>query len=106
MHDDNRPLSQIYAVAAEEWVDKEAAADLLENMKSVVMAQKQAQLGDIPVNRAEQMVKASHDWQDYVQSVADARKAANLAKVKLEELRMRYGEWNNAEANHRAEMKL
>lgn len=104
--DDNRPLSQIYQQAAEEWVDKEAAADLLENMKSVVMAQRQSAMGDIPVNRAEQAVKSSPFWEKYVRDVAEARKQANLAKVKLEEIRMRHTEWVNGQANMRAEMKL
>lgn len=103
---DNRPFSQIYLEAAEEWADLEAAADLLENMKSVSMAQHCKQLGDIPVNRAEQMVKASAEWQEYIEATNEARKKANLAKVRLEAIRMQYSEWQNSQANQRAEMRL
>ena len=46
------------------------------------------------------------EWQQYIEQTNDARMRANLAKVKLEEIRMRYGEWNNGQANMRAEMKL
>src|SRR3972149_9923528 len=93
MTEDTRPWVDQYRNAAEDAADKESAAQLLEDMKSAVMAKKQAMLGgDIPVNRAEQTVKASRDWERYVQSCVDARKEANLAKVKVEFIRMRFAE--------------
>jgi hypothetical protein len=36
--------------ANEEWVDKEYAAQLLEDTKTLVMAQRQAALGEMAVN--------------------------------------------------------
>lgn len=93
-------------MAGEVWAEKEAAAQLLEDTKSAVMAQRQAALGDIPVNRAEQTVKASKDWSIHIEHIVNARKEANLAKIELEALRMEFTEWNNKEANARAEMKL
>ena len=106
MTDSNLPWSEQYRTAAEDWTDAESAAQLLEDMKSVVMAQRQAQMGDIPVNRAEQAVKASKEWGEYIQSVVDARTKANKAKVQVEFLRMKFNEWQNSEANKRAEMRL
>lgn len=100
------PFSERFRIAAEDWVDKENAAQLLEDTKSVSMAQRQAQLGDLPVNRAEQMIKASPDWGRYVESIVTARKEANLAKVKMEYERLRFMENQSREANTRAEMKL
>jgi len=100
------PFSERFRIAAEDWVDKENAAQLLEDTKSIVMAQRQAQLGDIPVNRAEQMIKASPDWKRYVETIIDARKEANLAKVKMEFERLRFMENQSREASTRAEMKL
>lgn len=106
-HTDNMPWSDQYRIAGEEWVDLDAAATLLEDLKSVVMAQRQSQLGgDIPVNRAEQTVKASPEWEDYVRKTVAARQEANKAKVKLEYLRMRFWEFQSAQANQRTEMKL
>lgn len=104
--EDNRPWSEIFKQAADDWADKEAAAQLLEDTKSAVMAQRQAELGDIPVNKAEQTVKASVGWYNHVEKVVEARKAANMAKVNLEYIRMKFTEWNNTEANHRAEARL
>ncbi len=95
-----------YRRLGEDWADKEAAAQLLEDTKSAVMAQRQAALGDMPVNRAEQVVKASSDWYEHVTKIVEARKAANLAKVQLEAIKIQYNEWNNAEANARTEKRM
>lgn len=106
MVEDNRPLSEIYLEAAEDWVDKEAAAQLLEDTKSAVMAQRQLALGDIPVNRAEQIVKASPEHYADIERIVEARRVANLAKANLEYIRMLHMERTNEEANHRAGMRL
>lgn len=100
------PFSERFRVAAETWVDAENAAQLLEDTKSIVMAQRQAQLGEMPINRAEQTIKAAPDWARYVESIVEARKVANLAKVKMEFERLRFMENQSREANTRAEMKL
>lgn len=99
-------LSELYRLAGEDWADKEAAAQILEDSKSSVMAQWQTELGDIPVNRAEQTVKASARWRSYIQDTVDARKAANLAKITLEVLRMRAMEYQAKEANQRTELRI
>ena len=103
---DNLPWSEQYRLAGEDWADKYAAAQLLEESKSAVMAQKQAQWGDIPVNKAEQKVKSSREWVEYIENMVNARKAANLAKIKLEFLKMKFQEWQSSDANKRAEMRL
>ena len=106
MNDETVPWSEQYRAAAEEYADKESAAQLLEDLKSVVMAQKQTAMGDIPVNRAEQSVKASPQWQEYVESCVAARKEANMAKAQCEYLRMKFQEFQSKEANARAEIRL
>ena len=103
---DNRPYSEIYRIAGEEWADLEAAASLLEDSKSAVMAQWQTELGDMPVNRAEQTVKASARWREYINDMVESRKRANKAKVYLESVKMRAMEIHASEANQRTEMKI
>ncbi len=100
------PLSERYRLAGEEWAELEAAAAILEDTKSAVLAQRMAQLGDIAVNKAEMAIKASPQWIDHVKTIVEARKAANLAKIKLDVARMEYGEQQSIEANKRAEMRL
>lgn len=100
------PISEQFRLTAREWVQADAAANLLEETKSAVLSQKMAALGDMPVSRAEMSVKASTEWSEYVKSMVDAREKANLLKVKLEWLRMRFSEQQSAEATRRHEMKL
>lgn len=101
-----RPWSDIYREAGEDWADKEAAAQLLEDSKSAFLAQWCAEQGDVPVNRAEQSVKSSQRWRDYIDQTVEARKQANKAKVRLESIKMRAMEWQAKEANARAEARL
>lgn len=103
---DNRPYSEIYYDYGMDWADKEAAATLLEDSKSAVLAQWCAEQGDIAVNRAEQIVKGSSRWREYINDMIEARKAANKAKVRLESVKMRAMEWQAKEANQRVEMRL
>jgi hypothetical protein len=104
--DNDVPWSEQYRIQGEIWCDAEAAATLLEDCKSAVMAQWQTELGDLPVNRAEQTVKASARWRSYIQDAVDARKAANLAKVRLEATKMKAMEYQAKEANNRTEMRI
>jgi hypothetical protein len=102
----NQPLSEQYRLAAKAWVSLDSAASLLEETKSAVLSQRMTALGTMPVSKAEMTVKASAEWYEHVTKIVAAREAANLAKVKLEWLRMKFSEWQSAEATKRAEMKL
>jgi hypothetical protein len=102
----NMPWSEQFRVAAKAWVELDKAATMLEETKKLVFAQKVKAQGDMPVNRAENAVLATPEWHDYVSRIVDARSAANLKKVQMEYLRMRFMEWNSENANRRAEMKL
>ena len=103
---DNQPWSEQYRVVAKLWVDADAAANLLEETKSAVLARLMAKEGDMPVSRAEMNVKASKEWSDFLSSMIDARKQATFLKVKVEYIRMKFMEWNSENATRRAEMKL
>jgi len=100
------PISEQYRVVAKSWVDADAAASLLEETKSAVLARMMADQGDMPVSRAEMNVKASDDWREFVTKMVEAREKAALLKVKLEYIRMKFSEWQSSEATKRAEMKL
>jgi hypothetical protein len=106
----NQSTSEQYRIVAKQWVDADAAAALLEDTKSAMLSTKIRQLIEsepgIALNRAEAEVKASAEWREWIESMIEARKKANLLKVQLEYLRMRHSEWQSAEATKRAEMKL
>lgn len=102
----NYPISEQFRLVAEEWVALDAAAHMLEESKTAVLSQRKAALGDIPDSRAETKVKASLDWMDYIGKMVEARRAANLKKVQMKHLEMKYGEQQSAEATARAERRL
>ena len=102
----NQPISEQYRLTAKEWVEADAAASLLEETKSAVLSQRMAALGDMAVSKAEMTVKASDEWEDHITKMVGARKQANLLKVKMEWLRMKFSEHQSIEATKRAEMKL
>ena len=106
MTDQNLPLSEQFRLVAKKWVDADAAANMLEETKSSVLAKRMVELGDMPVSRAEMTVKSSQDWHDFIKAMVEAREKAALLKVQLEYIRMKYHEWQSIEATRRAEMKL
>lgn len=102
----NASLSEQFRLAAKDWVDKDSAASMLEETKSAVLSQRMAALGDMAVSKAELQVKASPEWREFVEGMVRARTSANLAKVKLEWIRLKFNEWQSEAATKRAEMKL
>ena len=104
--DSNLPWSEQYRIVSKQWVDADAAASILEDTKSAVMAERVMAMGDMAINKAEATVKASAEWRHHVESIVKARRAANRLKVQLEYLRMKFAEWQSENANRRAEMRL
>lgn len=104
--DSNLPLSEQFRIIAKKWVEADSAASILEETKSAVLSQRMAALGDMPVSKAEMTVKASPEWSDHVTEMVKAREQASLLKVQLEYIRMKFSEWQSAEATRRAEMRL
>lgn len=106
----DRPLSEEYRLAAKEWVDLDSAASLLEELRTTVLEQKKSNYialhGEMADNKVERIVKSSADWEQYIRDMLEARKKANLAKVKIKWIEMRATEWMSAGATARAEMKM
>jgi hypothetical protein len=97
----NIPLSEQIYRAGTAWAERNAAAQLLEESKTAYLSQSKSKLGDIPDNKAERIVKASDDWSEYIERMVDARREANLARVKYDALKARMSEWIASDANHR-----
>ena len=106
----NEPISEQYRIAANLWVDADAAASLLEETKSAIFAEMTSKLIEenirLAVNRAEVIVKSSKEWKDHVTKMVEARRNANMHKVQMEYLKMRFSEQMSVEATHRAESRL
>ena len=100
------PLSEQYRIVGKEWVELDNKARLMEESKSAVLSQRMAALGDMAVSKAELAVKASPEWHDYIKEMVESRTQANLKKVQLEWLRMRFSERQSIEATERAERRM
>lgn len=103
---DERPLSEQYRLVAKAWADAHAAACLLEETKSAVLAKMMRDTGLETINRAEMTVKASDEWTDHVTRIVDARKLADLKRVQMKYIEMKFSEWQAKDATSRAEMRL
>ena len=87
----NQPMSEQFRICAKAWADAEAAASLLEESKSAVLAQRMAALGDVPINRAERDVKSSEEWGDYIKRRCAMRGPAPTSpRSSCEYIRMKY----------------
>jgi hypothetical protein len=104
--DSNLPWSEQYRIVAKQWVDADAAATILEDTKSAVMAERMLALGEMAINKSEALVKASPEWRRHIESIVNARRAAIKLKVQLEYLRMKFSEWQSHEATKRTEARL
>lgn len=90
MRNNNIPLSEQFRLISEKWVEAETAASLLEETKSAVLSKMMADLGDIPVSRAEMRIKATQDWRDYIEKMVEARSQASMLKVEMEFIKMQF----------------
>ncbi len=103
---DSRPLSEQVYEAGLEWADADAAARMLESLKSAFLAQKISERADMPISRAENEVKASLEWKDYVVKMERSRTKANKLKIRREFLEARAWEAKSAEATERLRARL
>ena len=106
MPEADRPISEMYRVVAKQWVDADAAASLLEDTKQPIFSQLVLASTDTSIARAEHTARASLAYREHVEKINEARKRANLLKVQMRYLEMRFSEWQAGDANQRAERKM
>lgn len=100
------PLSEQFRLIAKRYVDADAAANLMEEAKSAFLARLMTAKGDIPVSKAEMMVKASDEWDGYIRKMVLNRSEAARLKAQMAYIQMRFQEWQSENATRRAEMRL
>lgn len=101
-----QPLSEQFRITAKAWVDLDAAANILEETKSATLSQRMLELGEMPVSKAEMIIKGSTDWHEHLEKIVAARAAANMKKVQLEYIRMKERELDRSEWAQRTERKM
>lgn len=114
MPERERPISELYRIAGDEWVKAKKQRDLLKGLKDTTLEREKRSLIDEARDMGERMskvdaesiVKASADWEKYIRALVDAEEATESAWVKCQELEMRFSEWQSAEANARRERNM
>jgi hypothetical protein len=102
----DQPISEQFRIIAKQWVELDGAARLLEEAKTATLSQMMKKLGDVPAAHAERDVKASNEWGEYIEEMVSVRTKANVKKLQMEFLRMKFSEWQSHEANARSERRL
>ena len=105
--DINNDIAEMIRVAGEDWAEKDAACYLLHESKTAVLAKQVNDYIDATpgtaYNRAESSVKGSRRWFDHLESMSEARKQANLARIRYDALRAQLNVWQTRNQMKRAE---
>ena len=105
---DRDRLREEWRLLALEWSKLEDQATRLEEAKKILMAVAIDHMvsGGLAVNRAENACRSSEEYKDHVSFMCDARRAANDAKIAMENADRIYWANINEEANARTERRL
>lgn len=92
--------------AGDDWADKEAAADLLEETKKSVLADLMIKASASTAAAKEMYALADPIYRTFIEGMVNARKAANKAKVRYDSARMLAEHRRSQEATERAKINL
>ena len=92
--------------AGDDWADKQAAYNILEDTKNAVLAKLMLKSQATSVAAKEIEAKASDEFTAHVKNTQEAMKAALKAKVNYESIKIWIELRRSVEATRRAEMKL
>jgi hypothetical protein len=97
-------LAEELTKRGEDWADKNAAADALEEAKKTLLAQITLSWPQDSMAKSEAKAKATIDYIRHVESMVEARKQANRARVRYDSIRSFVEMWRTHESTRRAEM--
>lgn len=101
-------LSESIDTLGKDWADKQHAANLLEETKTIVRAEIANRIRSehphMTRRDAEIAALVSAHYRDHVNSMVNAKRDANIARVNLEAVRARFEAMRTAEVSRRAEV--
>lgn len=110
MPDHERSITEEFRIVANQFVEADGAASLMEEMKSTQLAQMKTRLmeseGDMSDAKAERVVKSGEDWPAYIEKMVENRTKANKLRLQLEWIRMRERELDRMSWLERSERKM
>lgn len=110
MPEHERPIVEQFRIVALQYVDADAAASLMEELKTTTLEKMKTKtiqaLGDMADNKAERLVKSGDEWTEYIEKMVAARSRADKLKLQLEYLRMRERQEDRMSWLERSERKM
>jgi len=104
---DPEKIYQMVTQSGEDWVDKDAAATILEETKSIVLAELiNQQPPSLGVAARENAAKADPAYRLHITNMVAARKEVNRARVKYKSAEMLAELRRSQEATNRSQMNL
>jgi hypothetical protein len=92
--------------AGEDWADKQAAADLLEETRKSVLARLMIGAEATSQGAREMYALADEEYTSFVEGMVQARKAANKARVRYDSAKVLAELRRSQEATRRAEANI
>jgi hypothetical protein len=92
--------------AGEDWADKQAAADLLEETRKSVLARLMISADATSQGQLEMYALADEQYTSFVEGMVSARKAANKARVRYDSAKVLAELRRSQEATRRAEANI
>lgn len=99
-------FAQSIVARGELWSDALHAADLLEETRSTLLAKITKEHFELPAWKAEAAAKADPRYEEHIRAMVDARRLANLARVRFDGAKAMGDFVRSAEATRRAEVNL
>lgn len=104
---DPNKIAHELATRGEDWADTDAALKALDDVSKTVLSECVADLNEkLSVAAAEQKARRSETYKNHLTAVAQARKAANRAKVRYDTYKAYVELLRSREATDRAQMGL
>lgn len=92
--------------AGEDWADKEAAAQLLEETRKAVLAKLMTESAVASIGGKEMLALADPEYKRFLEGMVMARKAANKARVRYDSAKVLAELRRSQESTRREEMRL
>jgi hypothetical protein len=106
MAEREQSLAERFRLIGEEWAEADAAHYMLETTRTSVRSEIVMKQVGVPNNRAQHIANASPEYREHVEKAADAKRRANILKVRMDYLRMRERKQDHEEWNARSERKM
>lgn len=92
--------------AALEWARLDGNARELEELRKTVFSEIVNQSNAKSVAKAEHEAQASHRYMEHIKKMVRARTEANIAKARMDGLKIQFEKWRTLQATRRTEMGL